>query len=153
MKLNKPLIRKMIKRIETMPESYEQSVFVASEDYESCEYEEIVQDNQRPEPMCGTVACLAGEAIICNAQSVEDGIEELKSLDRRGKVDEVAEELLGLPHSVAYGLFFDWMQRWPQPYRDEFLAAKGDYKDEATAAVGLLTAILETDGKILEGEQ
>ena len=64
----------MIKRLEAKPETYYQGAFI-----------ETVIDrddlpDKRPIPSCGTIACLAGEAIICSERSVVKGITVLTKL-------------------------------------------------------------------------
>lgn len=145
MKLNKPLIRKMIKRIETMPETYCQGDWMRR----------VTKHNaphyKRPVPRCGTVACLAGEAVICSQPSVSKGLAALeRSLTGEGKiVSELAAELMGIEGSHYY-IFSATGRCWPQPYASRFMKAKS-YKQEARVAVSLLKAILKTDGRILEG--
>lgn len=127
MKLNRELIEKVIERLETVPESFDQNAAY------------VRADKRAP---CGTVACLAGEVIICSAPTIKEGIK----LARMADVDPSA--LMGLEDD--YGLFAFNAVGWPEKYRDQYTAAKGDQKKEARAAINLLRAILRTDGKILE---
>lgn len=59
--LNKALLRKVRNRIRKIPESYYQGTWCRA-------------DKGAP---CGTIACIAGETIICAAPTVEAGIKEL----------------------------------------------------------------------------
>jgi len=141
MKLNKPLIRKMIKRIEAIPEAFDQADFAGR----------WAEGEDRPKPPCGTVACLAGEAVICAAPNAKVGLRRLFRLPYY-RIPMRAEQLLGLSRSTAFGDLFDgYADGWPQPFRSQFRSAK-TYKGQARAAVNLLKAILRTDGKILEGQ-
>jgi len=128
MKLNKPLIRKMIKRIETKPLSYDQGAMYAEE------------SDSAP---CGTVACLAGEAAICSKRTEAEGIKF--ALGRH--YDPF--ELMGI--DSRYAIFNVQGSRWPEPFRTQYRKATTRRK-QAAVAVDLLKAILRTDGKILEGE-
>lgn len=65
--LNVKLLRKVRNRIATIPESYDQSRWVQSND-------------KAPR---GTMACLAGEAIICSQPSVGEGIKTLRRATAR----------------------------------------------------------------------
>lgn len=150
MKLNKPLIRKMIKRIETIPESYVQEKFLVTLDSYTA------QLYKRPKPVCGTGECLAGEAIICNAPTVEQGIASLRKLvkPRDGLLTHVAVKAakeMGIKiRGDSLGIFDnDPLYCWPVPFNRQYHNAK-TYKGRAGAAVRLLKAILKTDGKILE---
>lgn len=145
-KLNIELFKKIRQRIAEAPESYDQDTFV---DY-----------NERSP--CGTSACLAGEAIICNAPSVVKGIVELRDLDMNYSDDYAvarrATDLLGLSgdfgeyaHSLdndrtaaGEAIIFDGGgQGWPEPYRSMF------QNDKTAAVIAYLDHIIET-GKVLE---
>lgn len=145
MALNKDLIRKMIERIEIMPETYDQNTFCSS----------AGSTLGRPKPICGTVACLAGEAIICAAPDAAMGVAKLRQIDHDAKIaiDEYAANLMGIDEEIAERLFMNWDDEdgWPEPYRSQWIQAR-TYEGEAAAAVGLLKAILETDGQILREE-
>lgn len=131
-KLNRKLIEKMIKRIESKPRGFDQDVLYAE------------ADERAP---CGTVACLAGEAYICSATKPE----EVLRLIRNGG------SILGFdPHAAMginpkYGVFHIQGQGWPEPYRSQYPQAK-TYKARAAVAANFLRAILRTDGKILESK-
>lgn len=140
-KLNKPLIRRMIKRIETMPETYKQSTVCATPKSGPRKFE------NRPMPACGTVACLAGEAVICSEPTVTKG---LNKLNRSWDAIYLAQKLMGVESAQVWIFGMD-ASSWPDPFRRQFDKAK-TYKGEARAAINLLRAILKTDGKILEGQ-
>lgn len=142
-KLNIELFKKVRDRIATIPESYDQ--------------EKWVRESRRSP--CGVTACLAGEAIICNAPNVTEGVGELWALSKRDKNDVIparAAELLGLRGSwkefietgkeefAGETIIFDGTaDNWPAPYRYQ-------YKDHpAEAAVAYLDHIIST-GKVLE---
>lgn len=139
-RLNIELFKKIRDRIATIPESYGQHYWV---------------DDSSESP-CGTVACLAGEAIICAAPTVDAGIAELRRLDESD--DELAVPvraafLLGLtgdyskPEYKQMGetnMFWGDGRGWPEPFRS--VLRNGN---QAAAAVAYLDHIIET-GKILE---
>lgn len=139
--LNIELFRKVRDRIAATPESYRQDTYCSPS---------LVAP-------CGTVCCIAGEAIICNAATVEQGITALKHMD--GDVATVAARLLGLidQQQDYYELHFDHPARrlfngcpheaWPEPFRSQWLVAPRD--EEPYVAVAFLTHIIET-GKVLE---
>lgn len=142
--LNIELFKKVRARIAAIPESYDQEHWW----------------NVSQLSPCGTTACLAGEAIICNAPSVEQGINELKALfiaDQWNGVPTRAAELLGLEGDwSSYNdeedykaggetIIFDAeAENWPDKYRYLFR-----YGNQAAAAVAYLDHIIET-GKVLE---
>jgi len=145
-KLNIELFKKIRERIATIPESYDQEQWIT----------------RTPKAPCGYAACLAGEAIICNAPTVEQGIAELRSLKESDKNDVIparAAALLGLSGSwkrfiesggddveiAGESIIFDGhADHWPREYRSQFHDG-----DEAGAAVAYLDHIIET-GKVLE---
>src|ERR1044071_1309709 len=136
MKLNKPLIRKMIKRLETNPESYEQSTYLTEIDERAAR--EIFN---RPAPRCGSVQCLGGDAIICAERSVRRGLEALNRLvNMPGKADfyhvrDRAQELTGLPANI----FHATADGWPAPFERQWRKA-ATYKGQSRAAINLLRA-------------
>jgi hypothetical protein len=149
MNLNKPLIRKMIKRIETVPESYDQGT--PGQSYRSRLAEgrydfDKISCRPRPKPECGSVECLMGQAVIANAKTPLAGIRQMYKALHDGVIGEMATSLTGLPES----LFGASSREWPEPYRSQWRNAR-TYKGRARAAVNMLRAILKTDGKILEG--
>lgn len=138
-KLNIELFKKVRARIAEIPESYNQSTWVRN-------------SSQAP---CGTVACLAGEAIICNAPTVEEGVAELRRLDEReGSVAETAAELLGLPGGRDYftanddTIFDEGADGWPEPYYTQLHEADTP-KERAEAAVAFLDHVIAT-GRLTE---
>lgn len=146
-RLNIELFKKIRDRIAAIPESYDQDYW--------CEASKAAP--------CGTTACLAGEAIICAAPTVEQGVEDLRRVnaaDRRCGVPNRAAELLGLSgrwaawvdddNRVAAGetIIFDAdAEGWPDEFRDEFRCA--DARERAEIAVEYLDHIIKT-GKVLE---
>lgn len=149
LKLNKPLIEKMIARMTEKPEAYDQTMIVGT----VADLHRAIEKGgtlPRPDPQCGAAGCLIAQAIICDAPTVEQGIAKLKRLERSGNETNHAADLMGLSYDDAWTLFYDWQSEWPEPYRPQFAKAK-TYKGQASAAVALLRAILRTDGKILEG--
>jgi hypothetical protein len=139
MALNIELFKKVRERIATIPKSFNQNTFYSSSDASPC----------------GTVACLAGEAIICAAPSIEEGLRSLKRLTdidvwERSTVPDKAAELLGLEGNYWGGaegetqIFLPNAAGWPYRFRLQFVTG-----DEAAAAVAFLDYIIET-GKVLK---
>lgn len=128
--MNKSVVRKMIKRIGSTPESYHQEAWF------------IETDRRTP---CGTVACLAGEAVICSARTIEDGI-KLAFLEH-DKIPDLAEKILGLPYGHA--VFAADANGWPEPYDSDFAKAKSR-KDQAAVAVAYLKEALKRGTMIWE---
>lgn len=125
MPMNKTVVRKMIKRIKAVPASYDQAAFY------------VEPSDGAP---CGTIACLAGEAIICSAVTVEKGIKKAMRLFDKGGITDVADKLLGLP--VGHGIFGMSGCDWPKPYNKQMAAAK-TARRRSEVAVAYLTEALE----------
>lgn len=146
-RLNIELFKKIRQRIAEIPESYDQESWCGP-------------SGAAP---CGTTACLAGEAIICAAPTVEQGVEDLRRLnasDRVYGVPDRATALLGLSGSWAAWVDDDNRQAagetvifdadaegWPEEFRQDFRYA--NYRERANIAVAYLDHIIET-GKVLE---
>ena len=112
MKRNKRLLLKAAKRIEDIPESYDQSRFARPSD----------------EAPCGTAGCLAGEIIIVSERSVKKGVQKLNLImehwEQSGRnatladwPGTVAGELAGLSYEEQERLFIsttggDWPTRF-----------------------------------------
>lgn len=126
-KLNIELFKKVRERIANVPDSYRQSVWVES-------------SSRSP---CGTVACLAGETVICAAPSVEQGIAELRALAENDEVAQRAGELLGLGREYYYStsdtIFDEDANGWPQSYRDMFRDG-----NRVKAAIAFLDHVIKT---------
>jgi hypothetical protein len=139
MALNIELFKKIRDRIAEIPESYKQSTW----------YE------KSPAAPCGTSACLAGEAIICAAPSVIEGIQELKGLvgsDDEFAVPNKAADLLGLEGNFeSYSadmvgdtaIFYGGGDGWSAPFSMQFRSANSP-AEEAKAAVDYLDHIIAT---------
>jgi UDP-3-O-acyl-N-acetylglucosamine deacetylase len=122
--MDKKVVRRMIKRLTAVPESYEQGAMFVEE------------DDRAP---CGTVACLAGEAVICSAKTVEAGIK----LAFSGEIDlvEHAEAVLGLT-GIDHCVFSVDASGWPIPFRYDFTEANSR-EEEARVAVAYLKEALK----------
>lgn len=123
-KRNRRLLLKTAKRIETVPESYDQANWYRRTD----------------ESPCGTVACLAGELIICSAPTVEEGVKLLR--DRYHLPDfpgtsEYAANLAGLTEIEADKLFCEDVNDWPDPFVERYVSAETQ-RERASAAADLL---------------
>lgn len=120
MKRNKRLLLKAAKRIEEIPQSYDQTTFVE-------------KDADSP---CGTRACLAGEIIIAAERTAKTGA--LKLLRMRGSVPMKAAKLVGLDYREAGRLFeTGYGLTWPDPFKSQFDKARGP-KSRAKVAAALL---------------
>jgi hypothetical protein len=130
-KLNLALFQKVRDRIAEIPESFEQSRWIT----------------RSPSSPCGYAACLAGEAIICAAPTVEQGLARLKQLnviDEDGEsnlVPDTAGGMLGLDGSYGedgeHDIFVADAEFWPEPFRSQFFIG-----DESGAAVAYLDWII-----------
>lgn len=139
-KLNIELFKKIRDRIEAIPESYNQSGFA-------------IESTNSP---CGTAACLAGEAIICAAPTVEAGVKRLwQMLDTDSKsVAREAARLLGLrgdffeedDEERDTRIFNACGSGWAEPYGQQFSDASHgfDYQARARVAVAYLDHIIAT---------
>lgn len=130
MKRNKRLLMKTAKRIETIPQSYDQTAFCDKSD----------------NGPCGTTACLAGEMIICSERSVIKGIQKLVDLNDLRMVPNVAERLAGLTSQEADCLFDGGAREWPASFRNRYDRAKTQ-RGRANAAAALLRYVAD-GGKV-----
>ena len=120
MKRNRRLLLKTAKRIEEVPESYNQAVW-ADKDYKS---------------PCGTVACLAGEMIICSERSLRKGLDLLWDANDIGQVPDTAQRMAGLTDDEASDLFYstNW---WPTRFHNRYERASTQ-RGRAKVAAALL---------------
>jgi hypothetical protein len=119
MKRNRRLLLKTAKRIEEVPESYRQGEWVAN-------------DDRSP---CGTVACLAGEIVICSEPSVKKGIVKLREVARtKEHVAGAAIRLAGLNEQDEETLFYHPRQ-WPNGIGRGFNKESQAGKAKAAAAL------------------
>jgi hypothetical protein len=116
MAMNKAVVRKMIKRLESVPEHYDQEAYY------------VERNDKAP---CGTVACLAGEAVICSAKTVKAGIE--LAFAEYDHISERAEEILGLPR-LQHAVFASDGGGWPEPYRTQFAQSQKADQSKIVAA-------------------
>ena len=126
--LNFRLIRRIIKKIETTPEAYDQNVWGR-------------RDNKAP---CGTAACIAGWACFLG------GEKSLEQLRRNPKsVAGIGVKLLGLFKSrdgwVAdeTGMFDGYADSWPHPFDKRYQEARSP-RAGARAAISYLKHVLKT---------
>lgn len=137
-KLNKRLLRKVRNRIAEIPESYNQTDWMQETDAAPC----------------GTAACLAGEAIICAAPSVKQGVAALKRAVILGgnssigtfstRVPDRGAKLLGISGADAKRVF-DSVPQWPAPFGGQIRDAieKRQRKNQARIAVKYLDECLK----------
>lgn len=123
--LNFKLIRRIIKKIETTPEAYDQGHWGRKE----------------PSAPCGTAACIAGWA------SFLGGAKSLEQLRRNPKsVQAISAKLLGLQTKAwdrETGMFGGFADEWPQPFSDRYQDARTP-KSRARVAVAYLKHVLRT---------
>lgn len=130
-KLNLKLLRKVRDRIAEIPESYDQTKW-------------IMDSAEAP---CGAAACVAGETIICDAPTVKQGINTLRSLaGRSGAISDRASALLGISEEEA-DVMFDYSYvnhtvEWPSPFKRRFAAAATP-QAQAVVAVAYLDECLK----------
>jgi hypothetical protein len=125
MKRNRRLLLKTAKRIEEVPESYNQ-----------CEW--VAESSSSP---CGTVACLAGEIVICSERTVKKGIEKLyNTFSVAGKAREAA----GLGYGESERLFYS-PKDWPNGIGKNF---RRKSKTEKAKAAATLLRYLADGGEV-----
>lgn len=143
--LNIELFKKVRERIVAIPDSYNQRTYYSESDTAPC----------------GTICCIAGEAIICSAPTIAEGVAKLHGLNSKyNGIANTAARLLGLigededyfylaASHPARRLFNDSPHgAWPEPFRSQWLHAS-DSNEEAHVAAAYLDHIIET-GKVLE---
>lgn len=132
--INRRVVKRMVERIETLPESYDQGAFYAERSEKS---------------PCRTVACLAGEAIICNAATYDAGLKQLHKLVVYGGVSFTATTILKLPWN--HGVFGQDASCWSAPFNEQFAKARTK-KAQAKVAVAYLRECLERGTMIWKGD-
>lgn len=130
--LNFALLRRIIKKLETNPESYDQTYWGRYEH----------------EATCGTAACIAGWAANL------DGKKTLEQLRRNpSSVKKIGAKSLGLwSHDYMQDeidVLFDGTPRWswPEPFASSFAKARTPQR-QARVAIRYLNRIITT-GKVL----
>lgn len=132
--INRRVIERMIERIKTLPESYDQGAFY------------VERSDKAP---CGTVACLAGEAVICSAATYDLGLKKLLKLRTLGGISLSAATILRLPYN--HELFVSDASGWPAPFNKQFAKAR-TRKTQAKVAVAYLRECLKRGTMIWKGE-
>ena len=127
MKMNKAAVKRMIARIERVPEAYDQSAWY------------VETDRSTP---CGTVACLAGEAVICATPNEPAGIRRAIRLLRDGGIVDAANKVLGLSGRESPNVYTSNAGSWPMPHGKWYAKAK-THKARARVAVAYLREALE----------
>lgn len=129
MPINKKLFRRVRNRILRVPEAYNQLTFGAPSDLAPC----------------GTMACIAGHALI------EDGFCTPAELARRKRDHEdmdvvrEARKRLGLTRAQGYKVFGHYVD-WPAPFAEQFCTAdrSGDHIAMSRAAADYINFIIRT---------
>lgn len=109
MKRNKRLLLKAAKRIESIPESYDQSHFAENSE----------------KSRCGTTCCLAGEIIIASEPSTAKGVKKLRAIvtdwfhgSNEVWPGDVAGEIAGLTSDEREKLFANVNgDSWPEKFQ------------------------------------
>jgi hypothetical protein len=97
----------------------------------------------REAPQCGTVACIGGSICILKKVIANEHSEYSDSIQK-------CSDAIGLTEVQTERLLHDW-GNWPQPYRDQYFKTNDPYS-QALTAVELFKAVVETEGKVLDGE-
>ena len=113
----------------------------------------LVDDVERPVPVCGTVACLGGSTqTLCNFRNgTRTGLSAMHKRIAR---------ILGLTAYQASGLFYNWEPNddhdhpysWPKTFATQFYRAKTPY-GKAMVAVRLLKKVVATNGECLKSRR
>lgn len=127
--LNFRLLRRIITKLESTPEAYNQGKW----------------GERNSEAPCGTAACIAGWAAFLDGKLTHQQLRRNpKSAQRKGA------KSLGLKISLyqtdeVYTLFTgDPSDTWPEPFSTRWINASGNRKREAKVAVAYLKHILAT---------
>lgn len=133
-KINKSLIRKIIKNIEAKPLRLEMGDYVD------------LHDGVAP---CGTSACIAGWAVIIDRMEKHKiGYQNAAKLANTVATHAEAVRLLGITGDQSARLFF--ADEWPTPFSQQFYDASYDEtheqtrRREAKVAVARLNHFLKT---------
>lgn len=135
MAMNKTVVRRMIKRLESVPESYNQRAY-------------FVEPSR--EAPCGAVACLAGEAVICSERTVRQGVRLALRMSNKEMINR-AQEVLGL--SGNHGVFDIAGHGWPEPFRSQIKNPKQSDGGQAPVAVAYLKEALKRGTMIWDAEE
>lgn len=134
---NRELLLKTADRIEQIPESYEQTTFCSPSD----------------KAPCGTVACMAGEIVICASPTVAQGIRRLKGQIKRSarsgsyiKTGEIAAKLAGFTPAEGKALFESSVRLWPRRFAARYMRAKT--QDGRAGAAAALLRYLADGGEV-----
>lgn len=120
-RMNKAAVRRMIRRITEQPKTFDQAAFYV-------------------EPSaCGTVACIAGDAVICSVRDEAKGIKLAEQLLDEGGLIERADRVLGLPS--VHEVYRATASGWPKPYSDQYPVANSKSERAKVAAAYLSEAV------------
>lgn len=97
-RINVPLLRKVVEHIEAYPERFDMGV--VRRRVTSGDAEEFSRGRRRPDPICGSVGCIAGWTVLL-AEGDPEGTDPYISV-----TTERARELLHLTEKEEYHLFF-----------------------------------------------
>lgn len=104
------LLRRAVAAIQRWPSSLDMQDWITHS----------VRKGRRPEPYCGTTACLAGHVALAAGWKPSEATARMEN-KKWGQIDwaeDVATRLLGLESHLATRLFYLYM--WPDEYRDAY---------------------------------
>jgi hypothetical protein len=143
-KLNKPLIRKIIKHITEEPNRYSQEYIIRVG-----EPEKPINPNNyncfHTFPACGTAACLGGWACILSRKRPHKEW-FINQLPLGGKALGLSDERQEILFSANPEI------DWPTPFNSRWLRATIP-SQEVKVAVAMLKKVIETNGKVLDVER
>lgn len=124
--LNFALFRKVIKKLETAPEAYDQSTYATKSD----------------DAPCGTAACIAGWATVLDGRIPHTRI---RQLNRRA--DKYGQRALGLTNKESEVLFSGLpVCDWPRQFSSQWREVRSEGR-QARVAIRYLKHIITT-GKV-----
>lgn len=132
--INKTLLRRVRNKLLRVPEAYDQGTW-----------------GKRAKTPCGARACIAGHTLLEAGYTTKELFDGARVDLQSGKKDWFdvqtnAAELLGLDYYESEIVFALRGREWPQPFKDEYKAAKNKWT-RARAAANYLNYIIRT-GKV-----
>lgn len=109
-------------------------------------FQQIYGSRVAPEnggPACGTVACLAGWAVILSGEELFQDYDGVSLV--RGDVERRAYQLTGIPENGAVGSPFATAAFWPAPFARQWYTAPST-EAKARVAADYIDFIIATKG-------